>query len=376
MGGVGPRTVRRALAMIATICLVVAAGASSAAADGQQDKNAVQSELELAKASDADVEATATRLAQVAATEQARLADAEQAEAAAQQEADDAARSLADVIARTSAIRERLARAAVDEYVHPSGSGALTLLESASSPDEAARRDAFAAAMASETSGTLEELRGVKDDRSIAEKKLAAASALAAHRATEQRARTQAAQAAQAEQDKAHAELQRRISDLTRQSEALVAADAQAQALVQSVGTLDDAPAAAASASASAAGMIWPVQGVITSGFGPRALGGGFHPGLDIAAPEGTPIAAAMGGVVTFAGWNDGGYGNFVILDNGGGINTAYAHQSQIAVSAGETVSQGETIGYVGTTGFSTGPHLHFEVRVDGTAQNPLNYLP
>ena len=356
--------------MIATLCLVTAASVSSAGAEGQRDKNAVQNELELARASDAEVEATATRLAQVAAGERSHLADAEQAEAVAQQEADEAARSLAQVIAKTKGVKQTLARAAVDEYVHPSGSDALMLLAGASSPEEAARRQAFATVMANETSAALEQLRGAKDDRATAERRLAAASALAAQRAKEQRERTQAAEAASQEQEKAHAELQHRIADLVRQNEGLVAADAQAQALLQASPSFDDAPPARV----SQGGLIWPVSGIVTSEFGPRS--GGFHPGIDIAAAEGTPIAAAKGGVVVFAGWNDGGYGNFVILDNGGGIGTAYAHQSQIAVSAGETVSQGETIGYVGSTGFSTGPHLHFEVRVNGTAQNPRKYLP
>jgi murein DD-endopeptidase MepM/ murein hydrolase activator NlpD len=120
--------------------------------------------------------------------------------------------------------------------------------------------------------------------------------------------------------------------------------------------------------------MIWPVRGIVTSEFGSRW--GSFHPGIDIAAPEGTPIAAAKSGVVVFAGWNDGGYGNFVVLDNGGGVGTAYAHQSRIAVSEGQHVSQGQTLGYVGTTGNSTGDHLHFEVRINGQVQNPRSYLP
>jgi murein DD-endopeptidase MepM/ murein hydrolase activator NlpD len=357
--------------MLATFVLVAAANTAAAGADTQRDKSTVQSELELAKASDSQVQATATQLAQVAAAERARLADATQAQAAAQQEADDAARSLAQVVARAGQIRDQLARVAIDEYVHPSATDGFMLLVSASSPEEAARREAFTTAMAGQTTATLEQLRGVKDDRAAAEKKLAAASALATQRAKEQRTRTQAAEAAAQQQQQAHLELQRRIADLTRQSEALVATDAQIQEMVPPAPSFDDAPAPVA---VSSGGMIWPIHGIITSPFGPRA--GGFHPGLDIAAPTGTPIAAAKSGTVVFAGWNDGGYGNFVILDNGGGINTAYAHQSQIAVSAGQSVSQGQTIGYVGSTGFSTGPHLHFEVRVNGTAQNPRNYLP
>jgi murein DD-endopeptidase MepM/ murein hydrolase activator NlpD len=114
------------------------------------------------------------------------------------------------------------------------------------------------------------------------------------------------------------------------------------------------------------------VPGPITSGFGPRW--GSFHYGLDIGAGFGTPIHAAAAGTVIYAGWYDG-FGNFVIVDHGGGLSTTYGHQSQIAVSVGEHVEQGQLIGYVGSTGFSTGPHLDFEVRVNGTPVDPLGYL-
>jgi murein DD-endopeptidase MepM/ murein hydrolase activator NlpD len=123
---------------------------------------------------------------------------------------------------------------------------------------------------------------------------------------------------------------------------------------------------------ASAAGLVWPVGGQITSGFGPRW--GRMHEGLDIAGSSGTPIAAAATGTVISAGWS-GGYGQLVVLDHGNGLSTAYAHLSSISVSAGQTVPQGSAVGGMGTTGSSTGVHLHFEVRVNGAAVDPLGYL-
>ena len=100
----------------------------------------------------------------------------------------------------------------------------------------------------------------------------------------------------------------------------------------------------------------------------------GFHTGIDLAAPAGTHIYSWRSGTVTFAGWS-GGYGNFIIVDHGDGFVTRYAHCSKIAVTKGQTVSQGQVIGYVGTTGNSTGNHLHFEVKVNGNFVNPRNYL-
>ena len=122
----------------------------------------------------------------------------------------------------------------------------------------------------------------------------------------------------------------------------------------------------------SASGLIWPVLGPVTSPFGWRW--GRMHEGIDIGAGSGTPIRAAASGTVIYSGWL-GGYGNLVVIDHGGGLSTAYAHQSSIASGNGQLVTQGQVIGYVGSTGHSTGPHLHFEVRVNGVPQDPLGYL-
>lgn len=122
----------------------------------------------------------------------------------------------------------------------------------------------------------------------------------------------------------------------------------------------------------SSAGLVWPVAGPITSGFGPRW--GRMHEGIDISGASGTPIAAAAAGTVIIAGWS-GGYGNLVVVDHGNGISTAYAHNSSIAVSVGQTVSQGTVLAGMGTTGNSTGVHCHFEVRINGAAVDPLGYL-
>jgi murein DD-endopeptidase MepM/ murein hydrolase activator NlpD len=122
----------------------------------------------------------------------------------------------------------------------------------------------------------------------------------------------------------------------------------------------------------SAAGFIWPVQGVLTSGFGWRW--GRMHEGIDLAVPVGTPVVAAAAGTVIVAGWF-GGYGNLVVVDHGNGFATAYGHNTSVTVGVGQLVAQGQLISYSGSTGHSTGPHVHFEVRVNGTAVDPLGYL-
>ncbi len=120
--------------------------------------------------------------------------------------------------------------------------------------------------------------------------------------------------------------------------------------------------------------LIWPARGIITSGFGWRW--GRLHQGIDIAAPIGTPIWAAGSGVVQFAGWNNGGYGYMVDILHNNGTVTRYAHLNAIYVKVGQRVQQGQVIAEMGSTGYSTGPHLHFEIRPNGgVAVNPMNYL-
>jgi murein DD-endopeptidase MepM/ murein hydrolase activator NlpD len=99
-----------------------------------------------------------------------------------------------------------------------------------------------------------------------------------------------------------------------------------------------------------------------------------LHAGIDIGVPSGTPIHAAASGTVVIAGWVSG-YGNYTCIDHGGGLATCYAHQSSFATSVGAHVSQGQVIGYTGCTGHCFGPHLHFEVRINGTPVDPLGYL-
>jgi murein DD-endopeptidase MepM/ murein hydrolase activator NlpD len=125
--------------------------------------------------------------------------------------------------------------------------------------------------------------------------------------------------------------------------------------------------------------LVWPVSGPVVSGFGwrihPIFHTRKFHTGIDIGAGYGTPIHAADSGTVIYAAAMSG-YGNVIVIDHGGGLSTLYAHQSGFAVGTGAGVSRGQVIGYVGMTGYTTGPHLHFEVRVGGSPVDPMGYLP
>ena len=122
----------------------------------------------------------------------------------------------------------------------------------------------------------------------------------------------------------------------------------------------------------------YPMKARITSPFGPRRhpIFGvrSMHSGIDLAAPHGTPIKASEGGLVIYSGWY-GGYGKVVIIDHSKGFTTLYAHMTRTRAKVGQKVKQGDVVGYEGSTGYATGPHLHFEVRAKGKPQNPVHYL-
>ena len=162
------------------------------------------------------------------------------------------------------------------------------------------------------------------------------------------------------------AEIHEEIEGLEAQSASLAAQIRQAQEQASS-------PSVPAIVSPSGSGILgWPVSGPVVSGFGMRW--GRMHEGIDITCATGTPVRAAGAGTVIWAGWR-GGYGNLVVVDHGGGLSTAYAHNSSFASSVGQAVAAGQVISYAGSTGNSSGPHVHFEVRVNGNAVDPLGYL-
>jgi murein DD-endopeptidase MepM/ murein hydrolase activator NlpD len=116
--------------------------------------------------------------------------------------------------------------------------------------------------------------------------------------------------------------------------------------------------------------FVWPASGMVTQGFA------SLHRAVDIGAQYGSPVKASDAGVVVVAGWSNVGYGNYIVIDHGNGYQTLYGHLSKIYVRVGQGVGQGATIGLVGSTGNSTGPHLHFEIHQSGSQRNPFNYLP
>ena len=197
----------------------------------------------------------------------------------------------------------------------------------------------------------------------------AIASRTAEERAVRDRLVSSQQSLASARADKNHrlASVRENKAEYVKEVDGLLAQSAALGATIrgaQSSGPTDSTP--------SSSGLIWPVSGPVTSPFGMRW--GRMHEGIDIGAASGTPIHAAAGGTVIYAGWL-GGYGNLVVIDHHNTLATAYAHQSAMATGVGASVSQGQVIGYVGSTGHSFGPHLHFEVRVNGTPVDPLGYL-
>src|SRR5262245_31621536 len=224
-----------------------------------------------------------------------------------------------------------------------------------------------------ETKDTVEAVRAARDE-------IAARKAELARTRVELEAREADLSAARADKSDALDQVQGQVHALEGDVSHL---QAQIQAQIQAAQEAAAAEAAAAAPSTPAAptgpvqgessgGFIWPVSGPVTSPFGMRW--GRMHEGIDISVPEGTPIHAAASGRVILAAYT-GGYGNYTCIDHGGGLSTCYGHQSSFAVSAGQHVAQGQIIGYSDCTGYCFGPHVHFEVRIDGEVTDPMAYL-
>jgi murein DD-endopeptidase MepM/ murein hydrolase activator NlpD len=233
------------------------------------------------------------------------------------------------------------------------------------------------------------EMRKARRETARTKDEVEATTAVVADRAAEARAaraqliaQQQALAAAKAEKQELLVGTREDRHEAEEDLEAMLAASASIAAQIQSASSSSSGGTSGGSSGGggsggggdstpSSSGFVWPTSGTVTSGYGPRW--GRMHEGIDIAAPTGTSVRAAAAGRVIIAG-SMGGYGSVVVIDHGGGISTLYAHLSSIWVGGG-TVSQGQGIGAVGCTGSCTGPHLHFEVRVNGSPVNPLSYL-
>jgi murein DD-endopeptidase MepM/ murein hydrolase activator NlpD len=371
----------RALVVVMVMALATPAIADPSAeekrAAAQAKKAQAAAQLDTLKANDAELEAAVRALDAGVAAQAATTDAAQQALRAAEQSLGSAQARLAATEARMAELRARVAEAAVRAYVHPGGD---TLLDIVRSKDlgEASRRQALLSHVVSSDRDVVDQLRATRQDEQFERENLAAARDLAAERRKVAADRLASLEKSLQDQVRLKGALDARIAQVTSEVAALAREEATLSALIrarQLPPEATDRPASAGGGNArvSGSGMAWPTNGSVTSGFGYRW--GALHAGIDIANGVGTPIRAAKSGRVILAGWN-GGYGNTVVIDHGGGLTTLYAHMTRVRTSEGARVDQGELIGDMGSTGNSTGPHLHFETRVNGSAQDPRRYLP
>jgi murein DD-endopeptidase MepM/ murein hydrolase activator NlpD len=263
----------------------------------------------------------------------------------------------------------------------------VELLLSSGDADEAIARTVLLERLTEGDQVDLERLEAAGVGVAAARERLAAEQLLLEDRLAEQLVVREEAESLRSSRALAAADARARTERLVDQEDDLEAEEERLEALIRAQQEqerrrrVEDERRASAAANpprsgssggaVSSGGYAWPMCAPVTSEYGPRW--GRVHRGIDQGAAGGTPIGAAKAGRVIFAGWQ-GGYGNLVLIDHGGAVS-AYAHQSRFAVGQGAQVSRGQTIGYVGSTGNSTGPHLHLEIRVNGSAVNPRQYL-
>ena len=355
-------------------------------------------------AEDAELEAAVEALEAHVATQEAKLESIQQSLAASRVAAEDAANRVVDLQLEIGAIRGTLQARALEAYVS-SGTQRVDTIFTSDDVTEAAHKRALLDTINANETDLIGLLRAAED----ALQDLSAEADAAVARVVEEEA-AEAAQLAELEdaleqERQVKQALETRIADLRAEVDALEAEEDRLTGLITGLIAEEERRKAAEEEARrraeelrrlaeeaernqtepenvptpeplpppeSAGNLTWPAGGIVTSGFGPRW--GRQHNGIDIAAATGSPIYAAQSGTVIQASAY-GGYGNMVVIDHGGGFTTIYAHLSEYAVSAGQSVSAGAVIGAMGCTGSCTGPHLHFETRVSGVPQDPFLYL-
>jgi murein DD-endopeptidase MepM/ murein hydrolase activator NlpD len=370
---------RKLALAVVLIAVLVTSGPAAHADTGtptlsqiQDKEKQLRVQVNLAQASANTVVAEATRLQNAITVEQALVASDQSAEAAANAAVADAEQKITSLTQQGSAARKALVDRAVDLYEHPY-QDTLAVLSGVSSFDELETRQVLTDAVEAKTSDLIDAVREQRLQEQSASHDLVIAQANATARRKAAQAETVNLQTALASENAVAAKLKQQISDDDSQ---LVALGKQEAALEAQLNASTAAYASEISSSGITIGPVgsyglqWPIHGVVTQEFGHNG-----HPGIDIAAPYGTPISASGSGVVIYASW-ESGYGNYTCISHGGGISTCYGHQSFIGVTVGQTVTRGQFIGREGSTGYSTGPHVHFEVRVNGVVNNPRNFVP
>jgi murein DD-endopeptidase MepM/ murein hydrolase activator NlpD len=346
-------------------------------AEQRRERDRAVANLNLARANDREIAAQLRLITEEANETVEKVEEAERRLQQAKQVAERSAAALEQSGSKQAEIEASLALQAVEGYKTRS-IGPVDMLLSDASVNEAIRQNQLLDQANTSTADLLEELRGLLEDRRLANAEAELATVEAEEAQAELEAQLEKLQEQQSAQIGLKAEAERRIDAWAGE----LTAYAREDAAVQSVIGRSAAPvntAVAAPTNPSALGFQWPIQAPITSPYGYRVhpVYGSrrLHAGVDLGAARGTQIASSNDGSVIFAGVQ-GGYGNTVIVDHGGGITTLYAHLTSFNVSKGQTVGRGDIVGFVGSTGTATGPHLHFEVRVNGGPVNPISYLP
>lgn len=313
----------------------------------------------------ANIDSLQTKINAAEAEYNRALEASEAAEAAAK----DAAKRAEEANARMEEIQEQLGTRTVSMYKTGGNMSFINVLLGSSSFTSFLTNWDAMEAIADNDAKLVQESREVREEAKAAE---------AQHKEEQQRAvdEMNSAQAAQAELSASKASMETELAKVNEEVATLAYQEEQARISAAEANNRYNASNSVIIPSDIVGGWVHPCPGYqyISTEFGYSEWHGYWHNGTDLAAAMGTPILAACAGTVTYVGWYGGG-GNTVIVSHGSGVQTIYMHQSQTAASVGQSVSAGEVIGYVGSTGDSSGPHLHFQVEVNGTPVNCRNFI-